>query len=62
MANAMTLMQLFSVKADSERRENRYDFFTSDVFRLRPVIGHPIRFRKIVPPIKHDIDQISINF
>ena len=52
----MTSMLLFSVKADSEKRENPYDFFTSEVFRLRPVIGHTIRFRKIVPPVKHDID------
>ena len=49
-ADAMTLMLIFSVKADSERRENRYDFFTSDVFRLRPLIGHTLIFRKIVPP------------
>ena len=45
----MTLMLLFSVKADSERRENRYDFFTSEAFRLRPVIGHTIRFRQNCP-------------
>ena len=27
------------VEADSERRENRYDVFTSEDFRLLPVIG-----------------------
>ena len=30
------------VKADSERRENRYDVFDSEDFRLRPVIGYTI--------------------
>ena len=30
------------VKADSERRENRYDVFISEDFRLRPVIGYTI--------------------
>ena len=30
------------VKADSERRENRYDVFISVDFRLRPVIGYTI--------------------
>ena len=32
------------MKADRERRENRYDVFTSEDFRLRPVIGHKIIF------------------
>ena len=32
------------MKADRERRENGYDFFTSEDFRLRPVIGHEIIF------------------
>ena len=39
----MTLL-FFLVKADSERRENKYDFFPSAGFRLRPVIGHTIIF------------------
>ena len=30
------------VKADSERRENRYDVFSSEDFRLRTVIGYTI--------------------
>ena len=41
--DAITLL-LFSVKADRERRENRYNFFTNEDFRLRPVIGHTITF------------------
>ena len=37
-------LTVFPVKADRERRENRCDVFTSEDFRLGPVIGHKIIF------------------
>ena len=36
----------FPGEADRERRGNRYDVFTSEDFRLRPVIGHKIIFTR----------------
>lgn len=60
-ADSLTLMLLFSVKANSKGGKP-IRFFISEVFRLRLVIGRTIIFRKIVPPIKNDIDKIAINF
>ena len=42
------------MKAGSERRENQYDVFTSEDFRLLPVIGkgYFLLVRTIVPPVE----------